>query len=427
MTTHGLKYGQEEIRVEIPDENLLGVLDAQGIPSAPNEELAVLEALENPVNSPRLREKVKRNEMVCIVFSDITRSWQRTHAYLPILVKEILEGGVNPKDISFVCATGTHRSHTPEEHRLLLGELFGKYRVQDHLCTDEKNLISVGTTSRGTPVLINKMAMEADHLILTGVIGYHFMAGWGGGRKSILPGIAGYRSIMANHSLALDPKEGAGRNMDCRTGNFMNNILHEDMQEAAAMAKPSFLLNVVMNSRGRIGWAVAGHWQDAYEKGTRIVDQVEEAKIHAKADLVITSAGGFPKDINVYQTTKALFNAWEAVKSGGVILLISACSEGYGNDEMQQILRNYPNSIEREREVRKSFTIAKYIGYCMGVAAEENDCYLVTRMNPGLLDGTGFTVTQSLDEALEKIYARHSGILRTWLMPHGGNTLPRLI
>jgi len=244
------------------------------------------------------------------------------------------------------------------------------------------------------------------------------------GRKAVLPAISGYKTVMANHALALSPE--GGRNMDCRSGNFEKNVLHLDMMEAAAMAKPSFLLNVILDASGLIGAAVAGDWREAYFEGARIVDRNDAVEIGELSDLVVASAGGFPKDINLYQTSKTIFNAMEAVRPGGALVVLSSCGEGFGDDEVRSMLTEFPDSPAREEELRREFTIAKYVGYTIGFVTENWDFHLVTDMDAAPLEKAGVTVSKNLDEALAKVYARHGHDLSTWLMPHGANTLPKL-
>ncbi|MDR2180700.1 MAG: nickel-dependent lactate racemase [Synergistaceae bacterium] len=424
---YSLKFGKGSVDIDIPEENLLGVLRSREVPSAATEEEAIRKALANPIESPPVSEKVKAGDKVCIVVCDLTRVWQHPSLYLPILVDEVKKGGVRDEDIFFLVATGTHRSHTPEEHKILLGEkLYGHYKVFDNESRTAR-MTDFGKTSYGTPVRLNKMAADADHVILTGGIVYHFMSGWGGGRKSVLPGIAAYETVMANHALALNPPPGNGRNWVCRGGNVEGNLIHLDMVEAAAKLAPSFLLNVVMNAEGKIGWAVAGDWQKAHEAGRNLVDSIDAVTIPQLADLVVASACGYPKDINFYQTTKTLFNAQDAARPGGAIVILSSCVEGYGNEEVQMMLQKFKNSQEREVELRREFTIAKYVGYCAGVAAEQFDFHLVTDMDAGLLEGTGIKVSRTLDDALGKIYSAHGRALKTWLMVQGANTLPKLV
>jgi nickel-dependent lactate racemase len=427
MYSSTIKYGKGDVAFSIPRKNLLGVIDSEPLESIGTEEEVTRHALENPIGSPRLGELVKPGETVCIVVSDVTRAWQRMWVYLPFIVEELNRAGVRDEDILFLSSTGTHREQTAEEHALLLGpELSKRFSVTDHRCLAHEDMVHVGTTSYGTAVHLNKKALECDHIVVTGAIVYHFMAGWGGGRKGILPGISSYETIMANHALALDPVPGNGRNMNSRSGNFENNLMHLDMMEATAMVHPTFMLNAIPGNDGKIAFAVAGDWQEAFYEGARIVDKKDGVTIPELADLVIATAGGYPKDINFYQTSKTIFNAMEAAPHGGSMIVLSACNEGYGNDEVQFMLQEFPNTVEREKEVRREFTIAKYVGYTIGYVAENWDFYMVTEMPPSKFEGTGITVVKTLDEALDMVYQKRGTNLKTWLMPHGANTLPKL-
>jgi nickel-dependent lactate racemase len=202
------------------------------------------------------------------------------------------------------------------------------------------------------------------------------------------------------------------------------NLIHLDMVETTEKLAPSFLLNVVMNAEGNIGWAFAGHWRKAHEAGMAVVDSVDSIPIPRLADLSVASACGFPKDINLYQTSKTIFNAEDATRPGGAVVVLSACSEGFGNSEVQMMLQDFKTSDEREAELRREFTIAKHVGYCIGETAIQYDFHLVTKMDESLLAGTGIQVSKTLDEALAKVYAKHGQSLKTWLMPQGANTLP---
>ena len=427
MKAFPLKYGKEIVHATLSEEQLFGVIQSNTSADSKTEEAVILDALENPIESLRLRELVKPKEKVCIVISDITRAWQKMHVYLPYLVKELNRGGVSNEDILFLSATGSHRKHSEQEHQRLLGdELKDQFKVIDHDCLDDNNLVYLGETSYGTPVKINKLAMDCDHIIVTGAIVYHLLAGWGGGKKSILPGISGYETIMANHAMSLDPKIGGGSNPEIRSGKIIGNAIYEDMLEAAHLVKPSFLFNVIMDPKGNISHAVAGHYEEAHEKGCRIVDDVDGIFIKEKADMVIASAGGYPKDINFYQTVKTVINAKEAVHEKGIIIILSECSEGMGNPEIQEIVQNYSNLLEREQALRNNYTIAKFIGYYATEVAAKTTMILVSSLPPEELSMADITIVKTLDEALEMAYRVKGNAVKTYIMPNGANTLPKL-
>ncbi|MCT4621652.1 MAG: nickel-dependent lactate racemase [Marinisporobacter sp.] len=428
MKTIKMKYGNTFMDVAIPEEKFLGIIESKGEKiNKKEEEEVVLEALKNPIESKPLREMVKSSEKICIIISDVTRAWQKMSFYLSFIVDELNEAGIKDKDITFLCATGTHRSQTKEEHELLLGKKLSKrFEVIDHNCFDEEHLVYLGKTSFGTPISINKKAIEADHIILTGAIVFHDLAGWGGGRKSILPGIASFESIMANHALALSKEIGEGSNPEVRCGSVDKNPIHLDMMEAASFVKPSFLFNVILDDQGCIIKAVAGNYEKAHTVGRRMVDELDGVWIKEKADLVIASAGGYPKDINLYQATKALSNAKEAVNLGGYIIILSECIEGFGNEDLRRIIEKYKNNIERECAVREKFTVAKYIGYDMAVSARKWHVIFVSNIDKDLLEQVNIRVVKTVKEALNLVYKEKGKSLKTYFMPYGGNTLPKI-
>jgi len=421
-----MKYGREEVNIELQNGGFLGLIQSKGMVDIKPEEQVIMEALENPIGSKRLRDIVKRPEKVCIIISDTTRAWQKMDAYLPYIVEELNKAGIEDKNITFLCATGSHRPQTQEEHRTLLGEkLSHRFEVLEHNCRDEANLTRLGTTSFGTPVIVNKIAVESDHIILTGAIVFHDLVGWGGGKKSILPGISAYESIMANHSLSLNPQKGEGTNPLVRCGNVLNNPVHMDMLEAAAFVKPSFLFNVIIDENGNIGKAVAGDYLKAHEAGRQMVDEIDSAYIEEKADMIVVSAGGFPKDINLYQASKALINAKEAVNEGGVIILLAECIEGFGGEEVQWIIEEFSENIGRERALREAYTVEKYTGYLIAEIAENFNVILVSSLEPETLKNTSITVTATVMEALDIARQLKGDSITTYFMPCGANTLPR--
>ena len=422
-----IKYGSAEVCVDPQAFDYLGLIQSKTAEVKCSEELVICNALENPIGSRRLREIVKPGESICIVISDTTRAWQKMDLYLPYIVDELNKAGIEDSDISFLCATGSHRPQTEEEHNALLGErLSGRFRVIDHDCRKAEELVKLGTTSFGTPVIVNRLAVESDHVILTGAIVFHDLAGWGGGKKSILPGISAYESIMANHALSLNPDLGKGINPLVRCGNASDNPIHMDMLEAAAFVKPSFLFNVIIDEHGNIGEAVAGDYIKAHEKGRRLVDEIDSAYIVEKADMVLVSAGGYPKDIELYQSSKALVNAKEAVKDGGYIILLAECIEGFGGEEVRLMLEDHSDNYSREKAVREDFTVAKYTGYLIAEIAEHYKVILVSSIDPRKMKNSGIKTACCLQEALNMVNGTADRKISAYIMPSGASTLPRL-
>lgn len=322
MKMEPMKCGTEEFEVHLPADLIAAELEPNQVElpqRTPAEHIRW--ALDHPVDSAPLKELVKAGDKVCIIISDVTRRWQSPETYIPVLIAELESAGVRDEDMLIISATGTHRRQTPEEHMgLVTKEVYDRIELVDHVCTDEENLAYVGTTTRGTPVWLDKRALACDKIILTGGVVYHFMAGFGGGRKSILPGIAGRETIMKNHNLALNPGLGNGSNPQVRSANMnANNPVHADMMEACSMANPTFLVNVVVNDDQQVIAAFAGNWITAHRAACDLVDRMYGVPAKEKTPLVIASAGGFPKDLNFYQTIKTLSNALEVVEDGGTI------------------------------------------------------------------------------------------------------------
>ena len=423
-----MKFGQEEFPVNLPNELIAQELEPNKIEI---EELTVAQrihkALENPIDSKPLKEIVKPGETVCIVISDVTRRWQSPETYIPILVNELESAGVSDKDILIISATGTHRRQTKEEHvGLVTQEVYDRIEVVDHVCTDEENLKYVGTTTRGTPVWLDKRALECDHVILTGGVVYHFMAGFGGGRKSILPGISGRETIMKNHNLALNPGLGNGTNPLARSANLSDsNPVHSDMMEACAMVNPSFLINVVVNDAQEIIGAFAGNWITAHKAACDMVNKMYGVPVSEKTPMVIASAGGYPKDLNFYQTVKTLCNALEIIEDNGTIILVTKSNEGFGNEDTRRQIADYPTMLEREKALRSDFSIGGYIGYLFAQTAENYNLIAVTGIAQSEFGTSKIHAVSTLDEALSLSRELNGGKdLRATLMPHGANTLP---
>ncbi|ABR46791.1 conserved hypothetical protein [Alkaliphilus metalliredigens QYMF] len=425
MKPIGLAYGRKEVLLGLPEKTLVQVLEGKPNGHEKTEEAIIVEALSNPMGTDRLQDIVKAGQRVCLVISDVTRAWQKMSLYLPYIVEELNQAGILDENIIFLCATGSHRKQSREEHKLLLGEeLALRFQVIDHDCRDESNLVDLGKTSFGTPVQINRIAMDCDHIIITGAIVYHDLVGWGGGKKSILPGIAGYQSIMGNHGLSLSHIEGAGTHPHVKSGNIVQNPLHEDMLEAAGIVNPSFLFNVMMDEAGNIGNAVAGHFEGAHEVGRKLVSESDGIFINEKADLVIASAGGFPKDMNLYQASKALSNGKEALKPGGTMILLCQCEEGFGHPEVQEIITGFESNLARETELRRNYTIAKYAGFLVTEIAAKYKVILVSEIDPVLLEAANIKVVSTLESALKLVGGIQDAILKTYVIPKAANVLP---
>jgi nickel-dependent lactate racemase len=328
MTAINMPYGKTCIKVQIPEERLLGILESRAHhykPEAGEEEL-VKKALENPIGSPSLRDLAKDKKKIVIITSDHTRPVP-TKIIAPQLLAEIRKG--NPQaDITFLIATGFHRATTKEELLDKFGlEMLKNEKIVIHDCRDEASMTNAGKLPSGGDLVINKMAMEADLLLAEGFIEPHLFAGFSGGRKSVLPGIVSEVTVMANHCAEFVAHE------KVRSGILENNPMHEDMVYAAKQAKLTFILNVVIDADKKIIKAFAGALEQAHLEGCKFAGELAAVKARP-ADIVITSNGGYPLDQNVYQHVKSLTSAEATCKKGGVIIATAACSDGHGSQDM---------------------------------------------------------------------------------------------
>ena len=327
-----LPYGTGTIPCEIPKKRLAGILTS-GIedykPEGSPREL-VEAALADPVASATLKELTRGKKNVVLLASDHTRPVP-SRIIVPAMLRQIREG--NPDaEITILVATGCHRASTQQEILQKFGaEIAGSERIVVHDC-DSRDMVRLGTLPSGGPLVINKIAAQADLLVAEGFIEPHFFAGFSGGRKSVLPGIAAREVVLANHNGAFiaDP--------NARTGVLENNPIHKDMVYAAGKAGLAFIVNTVLNAKHEVIFAAAGDMRRAHEKGCEFL--ASHCGVRAvPSDIVITTNGGYPLDQNIYQSVKGMTAAEAAVKPGGVIIMASQCSDGCGADGFARTFR----------------------------------------------------------------------------------------
>ena len=430
MAQHYMKYGDKEFSVELGSGLIAAELHSNTVALPQKSALEhINEALDNPIGSPRLEEMLKPGQTVCIVVPDSTRLWQSPNVYVPAVVARLNKCGIRDADIRILTATGSHRPMSREEHIAIVSEdIYNRIGVVDHKCRESADMVKAGVTSHGTEVWFNRHAMECDHIILTGGVVYHFLAGYGGGPKYLLPGIASYETIQRHHNLALNKGFGSGSNAAVRSANMENsNIFHTDLEEAALLAKPSFLLNVVVDDNYNIIKAVAGDMVQAHREACSLVDAIDGVNVAERTPLVIASAGGAPKDINFYQTIKTLANALAVVSEGGTIIILSACTEGFGSPDTERQIRDFDTMEAREKDLRENFSIGSYVGFLFAESAEKHNLIMVCSMAAADFAKTRIHTVTTLDDALALARKLNGGKdMRATLLPHGANTLPKL-
>ena len=337
-------YGQTHLDYEFRDEELAGVLTSsieEYIPEFDGKEL-VRRALQSPVESESLCDLSKGKQNIVIIASDHTRPVP-SKIIIPEMLSEIRKGNPNA-DITILIATGCHRGTT--KHELInkfCEEIVENEKIYIHDCDEREKLVNIGVLPSGGQCEINKIAYDADLLVAEGFIEPHFFAGFSGGRKSVLPGIAGRATVLANHCSEFIAHEKA------RTGILKDNPIHNDMVWAAKKAKLAFIVNVVLNSKKEPIFAVAGDFEKAHKKGTDFIASLCAVKA-VPADIVISTNGGYPLDQNVYQAVKGMTAAEATVNDGGVIIMLAKSNDGIGGD-------HFYHQLADEADINKTMNI----------------------------------------------------------------------
>lgn len=409
-------YGNGVQTVEAPDRNVMDVLLANPVAHARCGEEAVRFALAHPIGAPCLRRLVKPGRRVAIVASDVSRPVP-SFEILPAILDELSAAGCRDEDITVVFALGSHRHHTEEEKRRLAGpDVYDRVRCVD---SNPDDCVHMGTTKNGTPVDVTRTVAEADVRICTGNIEFHYFAGYSGGVKAIMPGVSTPAAIQANHRLMVRPESCAG--------NLDTNPLRQDIEEAGRICGVDYIINVVLDEHRHIVYAVAGDPVTAHREGCAYLDRMYRKQIPARADIVIVSQGGAPKDANLYQTQKALDNAKHAVKKGGTIILIGACPEGLGSAKFEQWLREAPTAHSMIERVHEHFELGGHKAAAIAMVLEDAQIDLVSEMPDEFVRSIFLNPQPSAQRALDEAMKKYGPEATILAMPFGGATLPAVL
>jgi len=411
-----LPYGKTEVCARIPTRNYLGSIEPKERPGVADSRAEIERALNEPIGTKKLRETAKAGDKVAIVVDDATRA---TPSYLmvPLVLDELSRAGVKDEDITIIFGCGSHRAVKPEEMEKLVGEEVLKrvktishdYKSADH--------VSLGKTSLGTKIYVNQVFAEANVKVLTGDVGLHYYAGYGGGRKSVLPAVSSAETIQRNHAMLLHPK--------AKTGVLDGNPVHEDMVEAAKLAKVDFILNIVTNSKRELVQAFAGDLEKAFYEGVKLVDEMYKVPIERRADIAVVSSGGHPHDIDLFQAYKGIDNALDAVKRGGVIILVAECPEGHGNDVFYEWMTKFNDLKQMENEIKKRFVLGGHKAYYLTRALQKVKIILVSVMPDYYAVNTfKLRTARALNDAMRDAFNIAGKDAKIWAMPHGNITLP---
>ena len=419
MTAISLKYGSTSVSCQLPGARLLQMKNIEAPRPAAH---LVREALEIPIGTPALTNIVKPGERIAIVTSDITR-YSASEVYLPILVEELNACGIADDDISIVIALGIHRQQTPEEHRKILGSLYGRIAVYDHDCDDPEQLVDLGMTDGGIPIQINRRVLDADRVIVTGTIGFHYFAGFGGGRKGLVPGVAGRQTCMASHFAVFNPPDIGGKHPAAVAGILDGNPVHRNLLQAAQRVEPDFLLNTVLGPNKEIVAVFCGELEQAHLAGCELVRSLYSVPVESAADLAVISCGGEPKDINFIQAQKALDYGCRAVKEGGTIIFLAACRDGFGYPTFFDWFR-YQDLNEFEAALRSDYQINGQTAHAVLARARRFRILLISEFNAEQTSAMGMEKVADLQTALDLVVPAPGTDFTAVVIPDGGTILP---
>ena len=410
-----LKKDKEYVHASINENYKVSTLMPNNLENSHTEEFIIREALENPIGSEKLREIVCCDDKVVIVTSDITRP-VKSKTILPYIIEELNNGNVKNDNITIVLALGSHRKHSEEEKRLLVGDaVYEKIKVID---SDMDDCVNLGTCKNGTPVDIFTPVAEADKVVCIGNVEFHYFAGYSGGAKAIMPGVSSYAAIQANHSNMV--KEGA------YAGNLETNPVRQDIDQVGELFKIDFIFNVLQASDKTIVGAFAGNYIKAHREACLELDKMYKINIEEKADVVIVSPGGYPKDINIYQAQKALDNARHAVKDGGIIILTASCREGFENKIFEEWMTTKTKE-EMVKEIKENFVLGGHKAAAVAMTLMKSSIYMVTDYDRDTIEKIGFKYFSDLQDAVDSALAKTGRSGTVILMPSGGSVLPNYI
>jgi len=415
-----LKYGKEEIQLPIQDENIIKILNLKKQKALLNPENRLRSLLKNPTNSLSLGDLIiqKKAKKILVIVNDITRPTPY-EVILPPLLNELHQIGIKKEDIIFMVATGIHRSNSQEEIKEIFGQnIYSAYKFINHDC-DDPHLKDLGNLKSGNKLWVDSIVSDIDFIITTGVIVPHYFAGFSGGRKSILPGICGRKTIEANHANMV--------HSNARAGNLKGNPVHQEMQEAAEKVGVDFNINIVTDESHQIVEIVAGELLASWQQGVEICKQIYICPIEKKADVVIASAGGYPKDINVYQAQKALNNAYQAIKPGGTIILLAECSEGYGEATFENWIEEANTPDDIIKRLKKKFVLGGHKAYSIAKLAKEVEVIFISFLPPEKVRKLFFIPMEHISQALNYIQAKYGKDFQAYILPSGNTVLPQLI
>jgi nickel-dependent lactate racemase len=418
MTSIELGYGHQSIHFDYDER--FEVLVPNESDAHPLTDAEVNVALDVPIESPPLADLIAPGDSVLIVCSDATRATGSAQI-VNLLVRRLIESGIQTSDIAIIFATGIHRAVSAKEKvELLTSFIAQRISTLDHDAGDAAQLVQVGTMERGAPIEVNRALTEYSKVIITGAVGFHYFAGFTGGRKSICPGLASAQTIAATHMLALDFERG-GRRPGVGTGLLEGNAVSDECERVAEIINPAFSINAIVDDRGRVENIFAGHWRAAHRRACEAYVHNHSSRINEKREVVIVSCGGAPYDINMIQAHKALDMAAQACADGGTIVFLAECSDGLGRSDFMKWFDS-EDSQALEHRLRDDYEVNGQTAWALLTKTERFRVHLITELAQDQTRAMRMNKVRSIEEALSEVSANATG----YLMPRGPALLPVL-
>jgi len=418
MIEYQIPYGKSSLKFKVPDNvqsELILPIDIKGV-SDPIKE--IIHALSHPIGKVTL-DDFRGVNSVAIAVNDKTRPVPNEKVLLPLLDR-LISLGIPKKAIRFFIATGSHPLVSKDEFNQFLPEkLLEEYKVVCHDCHDHRNLIYLGETSRGTPVWINKDYYNSDLRIGTGLIEPHQFQGFSGGVKSVAVGLAGWETINRNHALMVEKK--------AQLSLYKENPARQDVEDIGRLCDVHFVLNLIINGRREIVYALAGDPIEVMRKGIPLSQEINQVKVNEPYDIVIASPGGYPKDINLYQSQKSLAHASLITRKGGTVILVAACSEGTGSRSYEAFvtgMKSHEEVVVRFKQ--EGFRLGAHKAFQIARDAQKVHILLLSMMPKEKVIKLLLTPVKSISEALAMTIGEDNKDLRLAIMPHASSTIPLL-
>jgi nickel-dependent lactate racemase len=417
LTRIDLPYGTSTLKASVPAKNIVAILHSKDTKGIPDEIAAVTQSLRSPIGSPPLSDCIASKDKVVIIVTDNTRPCPDSKLLPPILAE--IERKVPRENITIIVALGLHPPLDKQQLIKKLGkDIVPNYRVVNH---DVDQTVNIGVTTRGTPVDINKLVVEADFRISTGFIEPHLFAGFSGGRKSIAPGVFSVRSAYKNHGYKMVEHSCS------HPGILKGNPIHEDMIEQARMAKLDFIVNVVLNKKREITHVVAGDFVKAHEKGCEKAMEIAGVTIDHKVDITITTNNGAPLDLDLYQSCKGIDTASVITRDGGIIIIAARCDCGVGPEPFRELHASVCTPKEVLQTIKREEPVGvQWENQVLARAQLKNDVYLVSELDDKVVREMMMTPVRTVEKGLEKAFKVLGDNAEIAIIPEGPLVIPIL-